>query len=224
MTKSKAMIASYAGVLVFAGVIFLAAGKIVYWQGGVYVALVLFGTTLSNLLVPSGSTITADRARDAGAGEDWDKKLLKAYFLVSILTFVTAGLDSGRFGWSGDVPFAVTAAGATLMVIGQALFAVAKRQNAFFSSTVRIQTERGHRVCDTGLYRFVRHPGYLGMLLLSIAFPMVMNSYWAFVPTAIGVALLILRTVREDRFLASKLAGYPDYASRTRWRLLPGVF
>ena len=182
MPKMKAIIASYVGVLLFAGLVFLGAWKAAYWQGFLYLALALVGVTLSHVLVPAGSTITADRAREAHAGRDWDRRLLGAYFLVNIVTFLMAGMDSGRFHWTGDVPASVTVAGAVLMLLGQALFAVAKRENAFFSSTVRIQAERGHQVCDKGLYRFVRHPGYLGMLTSQLAFPLVVNSYWAFVP------------------------------------------
>ena len=224
MGKTKAIIASYVGVLVYASLVFLGAWKIVYWQGLLYVTLALVGTTLSHLLTPSGSTIAADRAREAKVGEGWDKQLLRALFLVSAVTFVTAGLDSGRFHWSGDVAPVITAAGVMLMLVGQTLFAVAKRENAFFSSTVRIQAERGHKVCDTGLYRFVRHPGYLGMLLSMIAFPLVMSSYWALIPAAAGAAVLIARTVLEDRFLLTGLPGYAEYTARTRWRLLPRVF
>ena len=138
--------------------------------------------------------------------------------------FVVAGLDSGRLGWSGPVPRAVTRAGLALMFAGQVVFALSKRENAFFSSTVRIQPERGHRVCDTGPYRVVRHPGYVGMLLSQLAFPLVMASWWAFAPAAVGAALLVARTALEDRFLQAELPGYAEYAARTRWRLVPGVF
>jgi protein-S-isoprenylcysteine O-methyltransferase Ste14 len=224
MQKTKAIVASYVGVLVYAALIFLAAWKIAYWQGLLYVVLALAGTTLSHVLVPARSSLTADRAREARAGLAWDKRLLAAFFLVSVVMFLVAGLDSGRFGWSGKVPAGVTVAGAALMLVGQVLFAVARRQNVFFSSTVRIQAERGHRVCDQGLYRLVRHPGYLGMLLSLLAFPLVMNSYWALVPAAIGAALLLARTVLEDRFLREALPGYSDYAATTRWRLFPGLF
>jgi protein-S-isoprenylcysteine O-methyltransferase Ste14 len=222
--KTKAIVASYVGVLVYASLVFLAAWKVAYWQGFLYAGLALVGTTLSHVLVPSGSTITADRAREARAGQAWDRRLVGAYFLVSLITFLVAGLDSGRFGWTSEVSAGVTVSGAALMLSGQLLFALAKRENAFFSSTVRIQTERGHQVCDAGLYRFVRHPGYLGMLMSSLAFPLVMNSYWAFLPAAIGAALLIVRTVLEDRFLVDALPGYAEYINRTRWRLLPGLF
>jgi protein-S-isoprenylcysteine O-methyltransferase Ste14 len=224
MGTMKAIIASYLGVLLFAGLVFLGAWKVAYWQGVLYVVLALVGVTLSHILVPAGSTITVDRAREVPSGRDWDKRLLGAYFSVNIVTFVIAGMDSGRFRWTGDVPAGVTVAGAVLMLSGQVLFALAKRENAFFSSTVRIQAERGHQICETGLYRFVRHPGYLGMLTSLLAFPLVMNSYWAFVPAGIGASVLVVRTVLEDRFLAAELPGYTDYTYRTRRKLLPGLF
>jgi protein-S-isoprenylcysteine O-methyltransferase Ste14 len=224
MGKTRAIISSYVGVLLYAGLVFVGAWTVVYWQGVLYVVLALFGVTLSHILVPADSTITVDRAREVRAGRDWDKRLLGALFLINVLTFLTAGLDSGRFRWTGSVPFGVTGAGAALMCVGQVLFAVAKRENAFFSATVRIQTERGHQVCDTGLYRFVRHPGYLGMLTSQLAFPLVMDSYWAFIPAGIGAALLVVRTVLEDRVLVEELAGYAQYSSKTRWTLIPGLF
>ncbi len=222
--KVRAIVASYVGVLLYAGLIFLGAFKLAYWQGILYVVLALVGATLSHVLVRAGSDITVERARQAPAGQVWDRRILGAYLLVNVVTFLTAGLDSGRFCWSGRMPLGVTVVGVVLMLLGQIVFAVAKRENDFFSSTVRIQSERGHRVCDTGLYRFVRHPGYLGMLLSLLAFPLVMNSYWAFVPAFVGAALLLARTVLEDRYLAKELHGYADYTSRTKWRLVPGVF
>ena len=224
MSKLRAIVASYVGVLLYASFIFLAAWKLVYWQALLYVVVALIGTTISNALVPRGSDLTAERASNAAAGQTWDKRLLGAYFLVVVVTFVIAGLDSGRFGWSGPVPLGVTIAGVILTLLGQIIFAVAKRQNAFFSSTVRIQSERGQRVCDSGLYRYVRHPGYLGMLVALLALPLLINSYWAFVPTAFAAVLLLIRTAIEDKMLAAELPGYREYVARTRWRLIPAVF
>lgn len=224
MSKSRAILASYVGVLAYSAFIFLGAWRLSYWQGLLYVCVALVGVTLNHLLVRAQSVITVERASRVGAGEDWDRRILGAYFLVSVVAFVTAGLDSGRFGWSGRVPPQVTYGGVALMLAGQVLFALAKRENDFFSSTAAIQTERGHRVCETGPYRLVRHPGYLGMLMSLLAFPLVMQSYWAFIPASVGALLLIVRTLLEDRFLMERLAGYAQYATRTRWRLFPGVF
>lgn len=223
MTQATAVAASYVGVLLYSGFIFLGAGTFYFPQGHWYVALAVAGTTLNHLLVPSGSARTVERAREAPVGQAWDKRILGALFLVNIVTFVTAGLDAGRFGWSGSVPLWVTFAGAVLMLAGQVIFALAKRENAFFSSTVRVQTERGHSVVDTGPYRLVRHPGYLGMLLSQLAFPLLLNAYWAFPPATVGAVLLGVRTVLEDRFLREALPGYAAYAKQVRWRLIPGV-
>lgn len=224
LSKSRAIVASYVGVVLYASVIFIAAGKLAYWQAWLYLTLALIGTTLTHALAKPGSDIATERVSGAREGEAWDKRLLGVSFAVSIVMFVVAGLDSGRFGWSGEVPLLVTVAGVILMLLGQTLFAVARRQNDFFSSTVRIQTERGHHVVDTGLYRHVRHPGYLGMLISLLAFPLVLNSYWSFIPAVVGAAVLILRTALEDRYLMGQLPGYSEYATRTRWRLIPRVF
>lgn len=94
---------------------------------------------------------------------------------------------------------------------------MAKRETTFFESTVRVETEGGYRICDTGLYRIVSHPGYLGILLSLLAFPLAMESFWAFIPTSVGVLLLVVRTVLDDRFLTERLPGYAEYATRTSW-------
>jgi protein-S-isoprenylcysteine O-methyltransferase Ste14 len=224
MTRRKAIISSYVGVLLYAGFIFLGAGKLLYFQGLLYVVVALAGTTLSHVLEGSGSDLIVERAGKAGAGQTWDKHILGALFVVGIVTFVTAGLDSGRFGWSGRVPPGITIAGVVFMLAGQVLFAVARRVNGYFSSTVRIQSDRGHKVCDQGPYRYIRHPGYLGLLVALLAFPLLINSYWAFIPVSVSAILLIVRTAMEDRILTDQLPGYQNYAAQTRWKLIPGVF
>lgn len=224
MSNFRAILASYVGVVAYSAFIFLGAWKLLYWQGLLYLGVALVGVTLTHVLAGGNPDVAAERASGARAGEDWDRRILGAYFLVNVVAFVTAGLDSGRFGWSGRVPLGVTFGGVALMLAGQALFALARRENAFFSSTAAIQTERGHRVCETGPYRLVRHPGYLGMLLSLLAFPLVLQSYWAFIPVSAGALLLVVRTLLEDRLLMERLAGYAQYAARTRWRLVPGVF
>lgn len=222
MSRTKALVASYVGVLVYAGLVFVGAWKLRYWQGALYVVLAILGTTMSHLLMPKSSDLTVRRVRDANTGQAWDKRLLGILFIVNAAMFVIAGMDSGHFLWSGQVPPLITVFGAALMIVGQVVFALAKRENAFFSSTVQMQAE--HQVCEAGLYQWVRHPGYLGMLLSVVAFPLVMGSYWAFAPAAIGAAVLVIRTMLEDRFLLDALPGYSDYAAKIQFRLIPGVF
>lgn len=119
---------------------------------------------------------------------------------------------------------AIQITGAVVFALGYALFSWAMISNAFFASVVRIQDDRGHTVCTTGPYQFVRHPGYSGAVLQSIAVPLMLGSLWSLVPAGFGVALLILRTAFEDRTLLEELDGYEEYIQRVRYRLLLGVW
>jgi protein-S-isoprenylcysteine O-methyltransferase Ste14 len=96
--------------------------------------------------------------------------------------------------------------------------------NPFFEKTVRIQTERGHRVIDTGPYNFVRHPGYLGFFGWNLSAPMLLGSWWAFIPAVLSVISIVIRTALEDRTLRAELDGYEEYVRRIRYRLIPGVW
>ncbi len=96
--------------------------------------------------------------------------------------------------------------------------------NPFFEKTVRIQTERGHRVIDTGPYRFVRHPGYLGFCGWMLSTPLLLGSWWAFVPALLSILALVIRTTLEDRTLHNELTGYREYARRVHYRLIPRVW
>jgi len=96
--------------------------------------------------------------------------------------------------------------------------------NRFFSGVVRIQNERGHSVVSDGPYRWVRHPGYAGGFIGDLALPLLLGSAWAFIPAALTAGAVVLRTALEDRTLQAELPGYREYAQRTRFRLLPGVW
>lgn len=100
----------------------------------------------------------------------------------------------------------------------------AKWTNRFFSSTVRIQTDRGHEVVQDGPYRIVRHPGYVSGILMAITSSLVLGSLSGLIPAGAVMALLVVRTGLEDRTLRNELAGYADYAQKTKFRLLPGVW
>jgi protein-S-isoprenylcysteine O-methyltransferase Ste14 len=96
--------------------------------------------------------------------------------------------------------------------------------NAFFVATVRIQADRGQTVVSGGPYRYVRHPGYLGSILLHLGVPFLLGSLWALIPGFVAVLVMVVRTALEDRTLRAELSGYEEYAERVRYRLLPGVW
>ncbi len=96
--------------------------------------------------------------------------------------------------------------------------------NAWFSTVVRIQTERGHTVCEDGPYRYVRHPGYVGFILQSLSTPLLLGSWWALPAGFVAAGSLVVRTRLEDSTLQNELSGYPEYAQKVRYRLIPGVW
>jgi protein-S-isoprenylcysteine O-methyltransferase Ste14 len=170
--------------------------------------------------------LTAERqnmesVQDAKA---WDKVLapLMAVSVVFPLVIV-AGLDH-RHNWSPEFPPWLIVIGFVLISLGYAFAAWALAENRFFSSVVRIQTDRGHVVCDSGPYRFVRHPGYAGNVLPLFGIVLALGSVWALIPAAVALVITVIRTVLEDKTLQEELPGYRDYARRVRYRLIPGVY
>ena len=153
-----------------------------------------------------------------------DGALLRWVRLIVLATVVFALLDSGRWHVSAPMPAGWRIVGLITFFTGIGMFVYAMSVNRFFSSVVRIQDERGHHVIDSGPYARVRHPGYVGMLLLGATMPLALGSWWAFLPGSVSVVFGFRRVWVEDRFLAANLPGYREYAARVRYRLLPGIW
>ena len=165
--------------------------------------------------------LRAERFRRREGGPDRRLRGLLGVFLIAHL--VVAALDL-RFGWSPQFPAAAHAVGLLIYTAGMAVIVRAMTVNRFFAPTVRIQPERGHETITAGPYRFLRHPGYAGMLLAVVAECFVVGSLWALIPTGAFAAVLAWRTAREDRLLRAQLTGYDAYARGVRYRLLPAVW
>lgn len=213
-------------LLLVPALLFAAAGTVSWPLAWAYVALATVGTVGSRLLVARAHPDTLEeraKAFRAKGTPPWDRWLMPALIWGAVITLVLAGLDH-RFGWSSIGTEAPRVGALALAAVGYAFTTWAMASNRFFSATVRLQSDRGHTVVSSGPYRFVRHPGYAGSLLVTLCVPVILGSAWAFaaaVPTAIA---LLVRTALEDRFLRAELAGYTAYAAHTRRRLVPGVW
>jgi len=168
---------------------------------------------------PRGA-LQLQRARET---QPWDKWLSPLVAFGSVFILLVAGLDA-LFHWSAGFSLPVEIAGLALIVFGYVLASYAFVENAYFSGTVRIQEERGHKVVSSGPYGWVRHPGYLGNLIASLGMPLLLDSTWAFIPVVIFGAVFFLRTSLEDRFLQGNLPGYREYAQKVHYRLVPGIW
>ena len=156
--------------------------------------------------------------------KSWDRILapLMAFTVIFPLVIV-AGLDH-RFGWSTAMSGWLVLTGLLLVLLGYAFAAWALAENRFFSSVVRIQTDRGHSVCDTGPYRVVRHPGYAGVVVAMLGMILALESLWTTIPALLALIITLVRTALEDRTLRDELPGYADYGRRVRYRLAPGIY
>ncbi|MBK7095394.1 MAG: isoprenylcysteine carboxylmethyltransferase family protein [Saprospiraceae bacterium] len=162
-----------------------------------------------------------ERSKPGEGTKKWDKAILGLSFLTTISMFIIAGFDSDRYHWSPEFHYSLYILGIFLTITGQLLFLIAQKQNKFFSSTVRIQTDREHIVCETGLYKIVRHPAYIGSVIQSLGFPLLFGSLWSLIPACLSIFLLITRTYMEDKTLKNELRGYAEYSNKTRYKIIP---
>jgi protein-S-isoprenylcysteine O-methyltransferase Ste14 len=222
--KTSYIIKHLIGSFIFFLLLFISAGKIDYWPGIIYVIIGLIMSVLNYTLLRVDSDLLKERSKPGEGTKNWDKTILGLSFLMTIAMFITAGLDSGRYHWSPDFHWVLTLTGIVLTAMGQLLFLLAQKQNKFFSSTVRIQTDREHTVCDTGLYKVVRHPAYFGSIIQALGFPLLLGSLWSILPVGFLIALHIIRTYLEDKTLIEELNGYREYSLNTTYKLIPHIW
>jgi protein-S-isoprenylcysteine O-methyltransferase Ste14 len=154
----------------------------------------------------------------------WDKIFFAIYVPTAFSITFLAALDAGRFHWSPELPVFIYVPALVLTLLSSYLVYWAMWTNKFFSSRVRIQTDRGHYVITEGPYRYVRHPGYVGAIVLLAAWALLLGSLYALIPAAICNLIIIIRTYLEDATLKKELPGYADYAQKTKFRLIPGIW
>lgn len=213
-----------AGIAGLAALLFVPAGRIDWFAGWLYLAIVVVYFAANYVYLNRvNPELIAHRMRMGKGTKRWDKVWLWLNTPVFLSIHVVAGLDAERFGWS-QMPEWLWPVGLAVFVAGSVLVSWSMGVNPFFEKTVRIQSERGHRVIDTGPYRIVRHPGYLGFFGWLVSTPLLLGSWWAFAPAALSLFSFIGRTALEDRTLRRELTGYEDYARRVRYRILPGVW
>jgi protein-S-isoprenylcysteine O-methyltransferase Ste14 len=224
MIRSQLGLRSVVGLTLLAVVLFLAAGRLNYWQGWVFLQLNLAFLGLTALVLHDNPSLIRERLFPGEGMKIWDKLYFGLSTPLFFASLVVACLDRGRMLWLGRFPAVLYIVGIAGYVGGQSLMLWAKSINHFFSSVVRIQGDRGHCVCREGPYGVIRHPGYLGGLVFGLCMPLVLGSIRALIPSGIAALLLVIRTGLEDSTLLTELAGYREYANAVRFRLFPGIW
>jgi protein-S-isoprenylcysteine O-methyltransferase Ste14 len=213
------------GTILLGVLLFLSAGTWRWTMGWVFMGIFALMEGVSLVVGDQELWVERDtKPRELPGVKAWDVPLVQVGFkLLPLLSWILAGLDT-RFGWSPPLPPWLQWSAVLVAVVGWGLHLGAIRVNRFFALYVRIQADRNQRVIDDGPYGLVRHPGYSGWILVSLATPLILGSWWAYIPTIFILALAVLRTAKEDRTLQQELSGYGAYTRQVRYRLVPGVW
>lgn len=201
--------------------IFISAGTLEWQWPWILLALSIMILIINGFLLPP--ELIEERGKKKEDAKGWDKVLTKIGIIPWLGVPVIAGLDY-RFAWSGHLHVCIYIAGLILYFASSMFATWSMVSNKFFSTMVRIQIDRDHHVASRGPYRFIRHPGYLGFILMMTAMPLALGSLYALTMSACSAILFIVRTAMEDATLKMELQGYADYAKKVRYRLVPYIW
>jgi protein-S-isoprenylcysteine O-methyltransferase Ste14 len=211
-------------VILQAVILFVSAGSLCWsagwWYIGLYFAMLLLGSVI---MLPNRAEVVTERSKGTTGGKSWDLKITRLMGIPTLGLLVLAGLDQ-RWNLTPPLPLWIRLFGVLAFGLGYAIVLWAMFSNQFFSQVVRIQSERGHVAVTSGPYRFIRHPGYLGMTISLLGAVFLLDSLWGIICFALYLILIVTRTMLEDRTLCAELPGYVEYASHTKYRLIPGIW
>jgi protein-S-isoprenylcysteine O-methyltransferase Ste14 len=202
-------------------ILLVSAGMIEWIYAWIYTLASVLVIITNAFIFPA--ELISERGRKKENVEKWDKIITGIIIFPWYAVYIIAGLDI-RFGWSPELALWVHITAIVTFLIGNAVVSWAMIANNYFSTKVRIQYDRGHTVSSGGPYGYIRHPGYLGMIIFLLSTPILLGSFWALIPAVLTVILFTVRTSFEDDTLKNKLEGYKEYADRVKNRLIPGIW
>jgi protein-S-isoprenylcysteine O-methyltransferase Ste14 len=206
--------------LIWMAVFFLPAGTFRFWEAWIVLAILVIPMVLGFFYWFKNDPALLARRSKTTEKEAEQKLIIKILSVFFVFTFLIPGFDQ-RFGWS-FVPPTIVILADILLLIGYGMCFLVVSQNRFASRT--IETEQNQTVISNGLYAIVRHPMYLGMVLMCVSLPLALGSYWAIIPAMLIIPVLVARIKSEESVLIKELKGYQEYLQKTKYRLIPGVW
>lgn len=221
--ETQALASLVISILIMAAALFWPAGTLAWTRAWIFLGLFIFLTIVAMIWIwRTNPELYAVRRKYQKGTKGWDA-IVATLTIVSFFAILpVAGFDE-RFRWAPQ-PDGVVWLGYGLTIIGYFGVAWAQSVNRHFEATVRIQTDRDHKVIDTGPYAIIRHPGYISAVIFAAGIALSLGSLFALIPAGVLTLLLIGRTLAEDATLKAELSGYSDYAARVKHRWLPGIW
>lgn len=216
----KVAVRLLAGIPVLMIMLFLPAGTLDYWEAWLYLGILLIPMFFALAYMLRYEPELLERRMRMREKETAQKGIVAVSLIYFLLAFTLPGLDQ-RFGWS-NVSTAVVLGADIIILVGYAIVLLVFRENRYASRVVEVEKEQ--TVINSGPYAVVRHPMYVGVLLMYILSPLALGSYWAMLPTLLIVTILVARIRNEEAVLARDLPGYTEYMQQVKYRLLPGVW
>jgi protein-S-isoprenylcysteine O-methyltransferase Ste14 len=211
-------------LVIFASLWFGVAGRLTWWQGWAFLlAATAYVTFLAWRLSKLNPELIRERNQPAEKAEPWDRVVMGIFTVTLVVLLGVSALDGGRYSWSA-IPLGIQMVGWILLIVAGVIVWHVMMTNAYLSSWARIQDDRGQVVIQEGMYQHIRHPMYLGIIVAFIGISLMLNSWWAMIPSIVIVGLFVYRTYREDQMLIDGLAGYAEYTERVKYRLLLGIW
>ena len=203
--------------------LFLPAGTLIYWQAWVFIIVFMVAVNALGIYLSLHDPELLERRKRVGpaAEQKTAQKIIVSLLIIGCIAVLLCSALDHRFGWS-HVPAAVALLGDGLVLLGLLICYFVLRENRFGSSTVQIMD--GQHVISTGPYALVRHPMYVGTLIMIAGVPIALGSWWGLVLLALIIPVLIWRILDEEQLLAGDLPGYREYTRTVRYRLVPYVW
>jgi protein-S-isoprenylcysteine O-methyltransferase Ste14 len=214
---------SLVGIVAFGMVLFWPAGTFDYWQAWAFIAVFSLCTLVPSIYLLVKDPDALRRRMHAGPGAETrtvQKIVMAGGVLLVPGVMVFSALDH-RFGWS-DVPAAISVIGLALVGVGLSLSQFVVIQNSYAAATITV--EESQRIVSTGLYGLVRHPLYVGVIIMMAGVPPALGSWWGLLVLIPCFAGLAVRIADEEKMLEQELAGYREYEQKVRYRLVPLVW
>jgi protein-S-isoprenylcysteine O-methyltransferase Ste14 len=222
----KEIVRGVARMILYLVILLISAGRLDWTNAWVYGGLYVFLAILYSAVMIKVNPELLNERGGKGIPEGtkrFDIIFYAVWIPLGFVTLIVCGIDAGRYGWSHMSTVLVVVG--VVMSVPAFLFSIwAMAVNPHFEAGVRVQEERDHKVCSSGPYRTVRHPGYSGLIVLTLCSPLILGSWWGLIPAGMVALLFIVRTALEDRTLRDELPGYAEYAGQVRYRLVPGLW